>query len=642
MPEFDPDRTRYDLPRVDDDPERTVAFDQGLGFPQASATPASTGQEEPVPAPRKKRNKGLISGIVVGALILILGVVYLVDLLTSRDQIAQGSSVAGVDVGGMTQDEAVAAVEAAVGPGFAAPIVVTALGKEETVSPTEAGLSADITGTVASLGVRSADPIARIKSFSQDLPDVPVRVSVDEKKMTAWLTSLAGADDVAAVEGSVTIEGTEVVVVQPVVGEHLDVEASTAQLLAAWQTGDPQKMVGLVLPEADEPVRVSPEGVKKAADKAKKVLSGPLTVVAGDKKLTVPLETIAAATTIEPDAADGFDVSVDPAPIQKAFEAEAKKTDTEPSEASLAMAADGPQITESVDGRAVDIKATMAKLGRALTDSTDKLTVVYQKVPPKVSTADIKKLGIKEKISDFQTCCFAYDSGQNVKRTAEIVDGAIVMPGETFSLNNYTGPRGLEQGFVEAGIIQDGVASRAVGGGISQFATTIYNAAYFAGLQDVEHKAHSFYISRYPEGREATVFQNPDGSSVIDVAFKNTSDTAIWIQTVWTENDITVNMWGTKHVNVESVTGDRYNYTSPVTKTIPYGQPCSPSSGSSGFSVDNTRIITDLDGKEISRETQTTAYNGQQATICEPAPVTTPPAGSGEPQPSGAAEPPAG
>ena len=88
--------------------------------------------------------------------------------------------------------------------------------------------------------------------------------------------------------------------------------------------------------------------------------------------------------------------------------------------------------------------------------------------------------------------------------------------GETFSLNGATEPRNESNGYVEAGIISEGHASRGVGGGVSQVATTLYNAAYFAGMTDVTHKPHSFYISRYPPGREATVFEG-----AIDMKFRN-------------------------------------------------------------------------------------------------------------------------
>ena len=226
-------------------------------------------------------------------------------------------------------------------------------------------------------------------------------------------------------------------------------------------------------------------------------------------------------------------------------------------------------------------------------------------------------------IGEFTTGGFAYASGQNVKVVAEKVQGALIKPGETFSLNTFTGQRTEAEGYIPAGVIDNGVIGTAVGGGISQFATTLYNAAYFAGMGDVTHTPHSFYISRYPLGREATVY---DGQ--IDLAFSNDYDTAVMIQTSWTESDITVRIWGTKHVEVESETGEPFDYTAPERRTVPYGQSCSPSSGSSGYSVVNTRIIKDLDGKVIRREPFTTVYNGQ-VQVDLPAPATTrPPATS--------------
>lgn len=593
-----------------------------------------------MPPTGRKRRKGLIAGLIAAAVILLVGGVYLVDLLTTKDQIAQGTVIAGVDVGGKTRDEAMAALQSTLGEDLRAPFTVTALGEEERLSPDEIGLRYDVVASVDAVGLRNANPFDRISSFSQT-NEFDLKLTVDETTLKDAISTLANDDNVTAVEGSVSIEGTKVVVVKPVQGERLDIEASVEILKSAWLKAGPEALAGLTLPEDKDGVRASAEGVDKAAAEAKKVLSGPLTVDAAGTKIEVPLETIAAATTIAPDDADGFVVSVDLAPIKKSFAAEVRATETEPSDASFAMTADGPQITESTTGRTVDVPATEKKLNAALRGK-DVVKVVYQDKNPKVSTADIEALGIKEVVSEFTTGGFAYDSGQNVKRTAEIVNGAMVMPGETFSLNNFTGPRGLDQGFVEAGIIENGVAARAVGGGISQFATTLYNASYFAGMEDIEHQAHSFYISRYPEGREATVFQNPDGSSVIDVAFKNNFDTAIYIETIWTESDITVKFWGTTTVKVESITGERYDYTGPPTKTVPYGESCSPTGGSDGFSVDNTRVITDLDGNEISRETQTTTYNGQQQVICEPAPVTSaaPTTGAADPtDPAGAGDP---
>ena len=192
-----------------------------------------------------------------------------------------------------------------------------------------------------------------------------------------------------------------------------------------------------------------------------------------------------------------------------------------------------------------------------------------------------------------------------------MVDGAIVAPGETFSLNGFTGPRGAAQGFVESGIILNGRADKAVGGGISQFATTLYNAAYFAGFEDVAHTAHSYYISRYPAGREATVFE---GS--IDLKFKNTSPYPVLIRSSAGGGNVTVQFMGVKTVNVESVNGGRWATTEPKKVKVP-GDECVASAGAPGFTTSDTRIIRDLSGKELSRKTTTTVYDPQPIVTCD-------------------------
>ena len=269
------------------------------------------------------------------------------------------------------------------------------------------------------------------------------------------------------------------------------------------------------------------------------------------------------------------------------------------------------------------VRASSAKVDAATAEATLILSAPLVLVgQPSLTTEQAQALGIKQVIGEFTTGGFATASGVNIRVVAEKVNGGIVQPRATFGLNEYTGTRGVDQGYVPAGIIREGALSTAVGGGISQFAATLYNAAYFAGMGDVTHTPHSFYIGRYPAGREATVF---DGE--IELAFSNDYDTGVLIHTIWTDSDITVRLWGTKHVEVESISGDRFDFTSPQVVVKPYGQSCTPSGGTQGFSIVNTRVISDLAGAEIRREDFTTVYNGQQNVVRSPppTPAVTPP-----------------
>ena len=107
----------------------------------------------------------------------------------------------------------------------------------------------------------------------------------------------------------------------------------------------------------------------------------------------------------------------------------------------------------------------------------------------------------------------------NIHRGADVINGTIVGPGDTFSLNAALGPRTLEKGYVAAPQIGADLSYEdAVGGGVSQLSTTLYNATFFGCYKDVTHSVHSLYISRYPMGREATL--NYPG---IDNQFQNDS-----------------------------------------------------------------------------------------------------------------------
>ncbi|HZQ29268.1 MAG TPA: VanW family protein, partial [Acidimicrobiales bacterium] len=120
----------------------------------------------------------------------------------------------------------------------------------------------------------------------------------------------------------------------------------------------------------------------------------------------------------------------------------------------------------------------------------------------------------------------------------------IIKPGDTFSINQFVGRRTAQRGFVVAPVIADGKHDEDVGGGISQFATTTFNAAFFAGLDFGEYQSHSLYISRYPYGREATMgFPHPD------LQIKNTTPYGILIWPSYTDTTLTVTFYSTHFVD---------------------------------------------------------------------------------------------
>lgn len=571
----------------------------------------------------RHRRRGVVVPVLVGCgLLLAFVVAYLVELLVTSGEIERNTTVAGVEIGGLTPTEAQAAIESATGASFSTTHRMTVHGVVVEIKPDAAGLTADVRRAVAEVGTRSANPIDRVRSFFSDR-QANLPVTMDRAALDAYIASVAAKTDVKPVEGELVLKGASIDSVAPVTGWTLDRAAAAQKIAVAFERGGPAALEGLALPAADHQVRTTPEALAKAKNAAATAVSGPITLVAGSRRLTVGVEQIAAVTTIKPDGAGGFSVTVNGAKLRAPLTAEVEKTYTKPVDGSVAITAGKPVITPSIDGKVADWAATEKAISAATAGKDRTATVVYTVTRPKITTEVVKSWGIKEIIGEFKTGGFAYASGVNVRVVAAKVQGAFIAPGATFSLNDFTGPRGREQGYVDAGILIDGAPAKAVGGGISQFATTLYNASYFAGMRDVTHKAHSIWISRYPPGREATVYEG-----LIDLAFANDYPTAVMIETIWTENDITVRLWGTKHVKVESVSSDRYDYTSPATITRPYGEPCSAQGGGQGFSIDNTRIIRDLSGNEIKREKRTTVYNGSPTVVCAPPPTPTTTPGS--------------
>lgn len=182
-------------------------------------------------------------------------------------------------------------------------------------------------------------------------------------------------------------------------------------------------------------------------------------------------------------------------------------------------------------------------IAAALHDGSD-LVIVRPVEDPTAegSLAWAESLGITELVGKFTTY---FEPGQsrvtNIARISDLTRGVVIAPGETFSVNDYVGRRTRANGFVAAGMISDGVFIDSVGGGISQYATTLFNAAFFAGLDFGEYQSHSIYLSRYPYGREATVsFPRPDLQIVNNTPY----GVLIWPTT--TDDSITVKLFSTR------------------------------------------------------------------------------------------------
>ncbi|MGW0162596.1 VanW family protein [Mycobacterium sp. NPDC003323] len=544
--------------------------------------------------------------LMFGLPLVALASLYAVDLMVTSSKVPRGVTAAGVPLGGLTPSEAQQRLREVITPRQSQPVAVTLGTVEATVDPRAVGLTADLDATVARAGGQPIDPIARITSFFVKTP-IELVTTVDEQALETTLDELGSAIAEEPVEGSIVFVDGKPEASDPRSGRRLDVPAAVDVFTRNWASG-----AAVALPLQELSPRTTAADVADALDEiATPAVSGPVTVSGPDVRGVLTEDVIAAALSFRP-TQEGLEPALDETQIVDALRPQLAASEIPKRDADIDFAAEPPVKVPAQDGRRVDYDATLDGLLDVLGRTDDReIDAVYTDEEATFTFEDVEALGPVEVIGEFTTGGFSGDSGRNIRRAAEQIDGIVVRPGETFSLNGATNPRNAASGYVEAGIIQNGRPARGVGGGVSQLATTLFNAAYFAGMVDVEHHEHSYYISRYPAGREATVF-----GDVLDVKFRNDGPTSVQIQTEWTSSSITVRLVGIKRYEVTSSQSPRSRPTSPSTITIPTGEACSASSGAPGFTITDTRTLEEVGTGDTRTESRTVIYDPIPRVIC--------------------------
>lgn len=541
------------------------------------------------------------------AVVLLGGLALAADMIASHGKTARGAQIAEFSVGDLPPAQARLALQK-LSVAAASPVVVHTDSGQATLDPAALGLTFDADATLERLLEQPRNPWSRLTALFGKQHQVAPVVHIDDVAFGEELDAQRKTLERAAVEGGVHFDGTTPVADLPSSGLRVDRAAAKETVTRQWLAGGP---ITLAMEPFDP--TVSAETVQQTMDgPARKVASSSLQLAGRGKTVTVRPTQLGALVTFVPDGAGGLQPAVSQRSLKGVLGKELARTESAPVDATFRIAGGTPRVVPSTDGAKVDAKATAAALAASSVGDDRKADIVFAVEKPKLDTQRARKLGVREVVAEFTTGGFSGPSGENIRLVANQVDGAVVLPGKTFSLNGYTGPRGTAQGYVTSTIIDHGHAAKAVGGGISQFATTLYNAAYFAGLEDVTHTEHAYYISRYPEAREATVFEG-----LIDLQFKNTTKYGIFIETSWSPSSVTVRLWSTKQYDVESITGDRTDPTSPEQVQLPAGDDCIPSSGAPGFTASNTRVIKDAKtGRVVSRHTRTVRYAPEPIVRC--------------------------
>ncbi|MGO3696872.1 MAG: VanW family protein [Corynebacterium casei] len=548
----------------------------------------------------------IIAGLLVG-LLVILGVAYALDVVSGKGKLPRKTSVGGVDISRMEPAAAIDKLQSELGSATTEPVSVTAGERTAEFIPEQAGMSLDFETAVNSIPEASMNPFSRLAAFVGSPNEIDVDADVDAQALEPVINRLEGELSFDATDGQVAIEGGEVRTVDAVLGQGVDRAQLEENVTSNWL--DPE---GVEV----EPIEVEPAITQDKVDEfadgpAKAALNGALELKGrSDVTATLDEEAISSFVAVER-VEDNLELAINTEHAQELFDATLADTETEMQNAQISFASGSMQVIPHSDGEIIDWETTLDGFDkRVVGEEPREWEAAYEDEEATFTTEQAQNASFDQTVGEFTTSGYSAASGRNIELTAQMVNGAVVSPGDTFSLNGYTGPRGTAQGFVESGIIIDGHAGTAVGGGISQFATTLYNASYFGGMTDVAHTPHSYYISRYPAGREATVYEG-----AIDLQFKNDSDYPVQVVTSVGGGSVTVKLMGVKTVDVESVNNGRWAPTSPQRMELT-GDDCSPSGGAPGFTTSDTRIIRDLNGNEMNRETTTTVYDPQPIVTC--------------------------
>lgn len=564
----------------------------------------------------KPRRRWLRRSVLGG--ILVLALMYVAGYLLTGTRMPANAMIAGVDVGGMSPSAAADKLDKAVTPKLDDPITLHRNSVSTDFKPTAIGLSLDVRRSIDEAGgKRSWNPHTMAGLLFGDHHFEPA-VDVDRAKVSDALDSLGEAINVDVVEAKITFKNAKPVARQPKAGLAVDRDATVEAMKTAYLVTDKP----IDIPTAAVEPAVDAAGLTKAMDEfAKPAVAGPVTLRVGDKDVPLPPSAYAPALVVQVE--DGaLKPSIDPKKLASPLTDSTTGIGKKAVDATVRIDNNKPVIVPGKVGIGLQPEELATTLIPVLskTGKDRVLTIKAKAVEPETTTADIRKLGIKTKIGAFTTYFppAAYrDTNQG--RAAENLDGTIVKPGETFSFNDTVGERTAANGFVVGTVINGGVFREEQGGGVSQVVTTTYNAAFFAGLTDVEHHPHDLYISRYPVGREATVYW---GS--LDLKFRNDTKYGVLIRANVqksagrAQGSTTVEMWSTKVYDIKAGLSARRNIREPTLRYDPTGR-CVPQSPSTGFDVDVFRYFYQ-GGKNVKTEKDTASYRATDEVRCEEKP----------------------
>ncbi len=525
-------------------------------------------------APSRARARRLARGLVVLAPVLLVLVAFGIDRAVSSDAVLRGVWVGGTSLSGLPRDRVLKRVGELEARLSAAALPVRVAGKLEEVKPESVGFRVDVENTAdAALAAGRAGSVVAQLGWWLARWVSPVHLAASVDSSPEALAALLDDLEVRLVPdrpfaGGVRRNGTVFLEDPPREGRRIDRERARTLLLNALA----EESRGVVdLPLLSETPTTLPAVVQGAAKRATALVAESVTLVSEDGQTQIAFEPSELAGALRAQVTKaGREVAVDfdPIEVDKLLVRHRKEHESPPRDAEfLADERDRVSILPSRPGTLLSARRVAeALLAAASAPGRVGVLPILRGAAPEVTTEDLAKLGIKGLVSKFTTfhpCC--QPRVDNIHRIADLVNGLRVQPDEIVSLNAAVGPRTTANGFVAAPTIEEGEMVDSLGGGVSQFATTFFNALFYGGYDILERAPHTYYFARYPMGHEATLsWPKPD------IIFRNDTAAGMWIRCEYTDKSITVKIYGDNGGRkVRATKSGQFAITKPAIELLP-------------------------------------------------------------------------
>jgi hypothetical protein len=578
--------------------------------------------------------------LVLGAVLLVAVIAVAVLWTVQRDRVVPNTSIAGVDVSGLTADEVGPAIHDVARARERDAVTFTFEDERYELLPEDLGYRVDEAATVeAALSRGRSNPVSdlgvRVASFWRERDLALVEVT-DRQVLVDTVDGIADEVDRDRFAGAVSAdpETLEVSQERPLGSAEVRRDEAVAQLEDAILSPGTEE---LELPVDTTEPPIAPADIETVAAQLEAAIAEPLVLVGEDETLTVdPTQLASLIEVVEGGEGETLELVVEEETVEEVLgEAARDRFDQSPVNARFTPPRSPPTsfsamgstswsptsvevgAEEGRDGREFDPAAAAEALTDAVREAEREATTELVVTEPPVPNAALDELRPSHLLGTFTT---NYTAGQvrnaNIQRLADVIDGTQVLPGEQFSINEISGERSCDKGYEPAGTIVQGELVDTCGGGVSQFGTTTFNAAFFAGVQLDQWQAHSFYISRYPEGREATL-----SFPQLDVRFTNDTDGVVVVRASYTSTSVTVSLYGQPIASSVSAShGSRRDPREPTTEErttsdLPSGETRTvQATGSPGFTVEVVRTVDYLERGSDS-QTITTTYRPQNGIV---------------------------